>query len=113
MLLFYMEYPKLIESSVRNYLYDNLHRCHEYKSNIYSWVFNIGLFSIFCFIFGIILYFRWKRRNVPEWEREEKMLREQNYILSKIRNYQMDQKRQSTMITDLPFTYNPDVGLDF
>jgi hypothetical protein len=107
-----MEYPRLVESSVRNYLYDTLHRCHQYKSNIYSWVFNIALFLMFCLIIGTILYLRRKQRNISPQEREEKMLREQNYVLSKIRQYQMDQKRQSTMITDLPFTYNPDVGLD-
>lgn len=107
-----MEYPRLIESNVRNYLHDTLHRCHQHKSDIYSWVFNIGLFLMFCLFFGTILYLRRRQRDVPEWEREAKMLREQNYILSKIRNYQMDQKRQTTMITDLPFTYNPDSGLD-
>ena len=106
-----MEYPRLIESNVRHYLHDTLHRCHEYKSNIYSWAFNFGLFFFFCLIFGTILYLRWKQRNISPWERDEKMLREQNYVLSKIRQYQMDQKRQSTMITDLPFTYNPDIGL--
>jgi hypothetical protein len=105
-----MEYPRLIESNVRNYLSSSLGKCHEYKSKIYSWTFNIAVFLGLVIIIGSILYFR-KKRDIPEYEKQEKMLREQNYILSKIREFQMDQKRQTSMITDLPFTYNPDAGL--
>lgn len=102
-----MEYPRLVESNVRAYLYNSLNRCHEYKTTIFSWTFNIGLFLGFIFIIGAILYLR-RKRELPPWEKEAKMLQEQNYVLSKIKEYQMDQKRQSSMITDLPFTYNPD-----
>lgn len=112
-----MEYPRLIESNVRYYLGRSLGKCHEYKSQIYSWVFNIGVFLVFVITLGVVLYLR-KRRELPPWEREEKMLREQNYILSKIREYQIDQKRQSSMITDLPVVggglkYDPDAGLEY
>jgi len=44
------------------------------------------------------------------------MLRDQNYVLYKIRDYQNFEKRkrqENTMITDLPFTYDPNAGLDF
>ena len=115
-----MEYPRLIESNVRHYLGYSLGKCHEYKSQIYSWVFNIGIFFVFVITVGLVLYFK-KRRELSPWEREEKMLREQNYILSKIREYQIDQKRHSSMITDLPVVgegggglrYDPDAGLEF
>ncbi|NBX71357.1 hypothetical protein EBQ91_00375 [bacterium] len=102
-----MEYPRLVESNVKAYLYNTLNRCHEYKTSIFSWVFNISVFLGLVFIIGIILYLK-RKRELPEWEKEAKMLQEQNYVLSKIREYQMDQKRQTSMITDLPFTYNPD-----
>lgn len=102
-----MEYPRLVESNVRAYLYGALHKSHEYKSAIYSWTFNISIFLALVIIIGIVLYFC-RKRELPPWEKEAKMLREQNYVLSKIREYQMDQKRQSSLITDLPFTYSPD-----
>jgi hypothetical protein len=105
-----MEYPRLVESNVRAYLYNTLNKCHEYKASIYSWTFNISIFLGLVLIIGIILYLR-RKRELPVWEKEARMLQEQNYVLSKIREYQMDQKRQSSMITDLPFTYNPDVNL--
>ena len=108
-----MEYPRLIESNVRMYLTNSLNSCHEYKSCIYSWALNIGVFTLFVLTLGLILYLR-RKREIPEHERQAKMLKEQNYVLSKIREYQMDQKRQSTLITDLPlppsaahFRYDP------
>ena len=107
-----MEYPRLIEPRVRGYLYDTLHKCHEYKTTFYSWVFNITMFVIFILTISTVLYFCKKKQLTPQ-EKAEKMLSDQNYVLSKIRQYQMDQKRKSTMIIDLPFTYNPDAGLDF
>jgi len=107
-----MEYPRLIEPRVRGYLHDTLHKCHEYKSSVYSWIFNVSLFAIFILTISTVLYFCRKAKLTPQ-EKAEQMLSDQNYILSKIRQYQMDQKRQSTMITDLPFTYNPDAGLEF
>lgn len=102
-----MEYPRLVESNVRAYLYGTLHKAHEYKSTIYSWTFNIGVFLALVVVIGMVLYIC-RKRELPPWEKEAKILQEQNYILSKIKEYQMDQKRQSSLITDLPFTYTPD-----
>lgn len=102
-----MDYPRLVETNVKAYLYNTLNRCHQYKTTIYSWTFNICVFLGLVFIIGLILYLK-RKRELPPWEKEAKMLEEQNYVLSKIREYQMDQKRQSSMITDLPFTYSPD-----
>lgn len=107
-----MEYPRLIEPRIRGYLYETLHKCHEYKDSFYSWTFNITIFTIFALTIGIVLYLSRKKKLTP-YEKEIKMLNDQNYVLSKIRQYQMDQKRKSTMITDLPFTYNPDAGLEY
>ena len=76
-----MEYPRLVESNVRAYLYSTLNRCHEYKSKIYSWTFNIGIFVGLVVIIGLILYLK-RKRELPPWEKEAKMLQEQNYVLS-------------------------------
>lgn len=109
-----MEYPRLIESNLRGYLHEKLYICHQNKATLYVWAFNIGIFLAFCTILGLVLYFKRRSMDVPEYVKEEKMLREQNYILSKIRDYQNYEKRkrqESTMITDLPFTYDPNAGL--
>jgi hypothetical protein len=105
-----MEQPRLIEPNVKNYLFDTLHRCHIHKTTIHSWMFNISIFLIFVFVIGSVLYFCRKRKLTP-YEKEDKMRKEQDYVLSKIRQYQMDQKarKSSSSITNLPFTYKPEI----
>ena len=110
-----MEYPRLIESNLRGYLHEKLHMCHQTKATLFVWTFNIGIFLAFCLILALVLYFKRRSRDIPEYEKEEKMLREQNYILSKIRDYQNYEKlkrQESSMITELPFSYDPNAGLE-
>ena len=109
-----MENPRRVESNLRGYLQETLYNCHHYKQTMYVWAFNLGIFFFFVVIIGFILYFRRRSKYIPEYEKEEKMLREQNYILSKIRDYQNYEKRkrqESSMITDLPFSYDPNMGV--
>lgn len=104
-----MDFPRLIEPNVKNYLYDTLQKCHQHKDVLYGWVFNITLFIIIVIVIGTVLYFCRKRKLTP-YEQHIKMTREQDYILSKIRQYQTDirnQPRQShdtstSSITNLP-----------
>ena len=99
--------PRLIDTSFKNYMFYNLQKCHEYKTNMYTYVFNIVVFLLFIFGFGIVLYFCYKGKKSPK-EMQEKMLREQEYVLSKIRYYQNGRIAESAgLITDLPFSYNP------
>jgi len=110
-----MEYPRLIEANLRGYLQEKLHLCHENMATLYVWTFNIGIFLAFIIALGLVLYFKRRSMDVPEYVKQEKMLREQNYILSKISDYQNYEKRkrqETSMITDLPFTYDPNVGID-
>ena len=108
-----MEFPRLIETNVQNYLFDNLQKCHQQKTTLYSWILNISVFTIFFIVLFTVLYFCRKRKLLP-YEIEEKQIKEQQYVLSKIREYQMEKtKKPQTMsaITNLPFTYNPDLKL--
>jgi hypothetical protein len=93
-------------------MFQTLQKCHEYRVNIYSYIYNSLVFIVFFSLFGIVLYYRYKNKPTPE-ELRIKMEREQNYILSKIRYYQNEKDRATTSsITDLPFTYNPNT-VDF
>lgn len=99
--------PRLIDSTFQNYMYNTLQKCHQYKVNIYTWVFNIIIFVLFVSITSVVLYFCYKKKLTPE-EQKQKMIRDQEYILSKIRYYQNERiKSQSSNITDLPHIYNP------
>lgn len=103
-----MEYPRLIENSAKNYLFQTLKQCHNNRVNIYYYVFNIGIFIIFVSIVAGVLYYCHKTK-ISDYEKRRKMLYDQQYILSKIRFYQEennDRKEHLSNITNLPMHNN-------
>jgi hypothetical protein len=101
-----MENPRLIENSTRYYLYNNLKQCHINRVSIYYYVLNIGIFLLFIIITGIILYYCNKNK-LTDYEKQQKILKDQQYVLSKIRYYKEDaktkQESQYSGITGLPY----------
>jgi hypothetical protein len=94
--------PRLIEPGVKYFLYNTLNQCHATRVNIYSWVLNVSVFVVFACIFGAALYFCYKRKLTPE-QQYEKMMKDQAYILSKIRFYQNERiEHPLSSITSLP-----------
>jgi hypothetical protein len=97
-----MNVGHLIEPTVKYYLFSALNSCHEQRVTIYYYVLNIGVFLIFSGLVTAILYYCYTHKLSP-YEKQAKMLREQNIILSKIRMYQEDlQDRRVSGITSLP-----------
>ena len=86
-----MEFPRLIEQGTQSYLQHTLSVCHENRVRLYSIALNIGVLLIFVSIVGAALYICYKRKLTP-YEVKQKMLRDQEMILSKIRYYQGEQK---------------------
>jgi hypothetical protein len=101
------ETPNLIEPSAKNYLFQTLQQCHKNRVSIYYYTLNIGVFLLFVGITAFLLY-SCSQKKVSDYERRQNMLRDQEYVLSKIRFYQDLQKKRAqtegTGITDLPFT---------
>jgi hypothetical protein len=103
-----METPKLIEHGVKNYLYCSLQKCHQNRVQIYSVALNIGVFVFFVGVFGVTLFFCWKKKP-NKIDLERKRLKEQEFVLSKIRYFQQikqHQKETMTNLSNLPFTDN-------
>lgn len=102
-----MDFPKLIEYSTRNHLYQTLSNCHNYRVNLYYYALNIGVFALFTLFVSAILYYCYKNK-LTDYEREQRNYRDQQYILSKIRFYQgqskANQEGKMSGITNLPFT---------
>lgn len=97
-----MDIPSLIEPNVKYYLYDRLKVCHEYKMNAFSWVLNISIFVIFFSLLFVVLYFSRKEKLSP-YEKQQQLLRDQQYIMLKIRDYkEMHKNNNSSLITELP-----------
>jgi len=90
-----MEYPKLIDMGARMYMQNALQSCHENRIKIYYYALNIGVFVSFVFIVGLTLYFCYRNKPTP-YELHQKMMRDQEYVLSKIKFYQAEQKNLMT-----------------
>lgn len=98
-----METPRLIEMGAKNYMTGVLQKCHENRVNIYLYVLNIGILILFMTVVSVVLYYCYKRKLSPE-EDYQKRLKEQDYILSKIRYYKHHQQSIASRasITGLP-----------
>jgi hypothetical protein len=101
-----LDYPRLIENSSKNYLFQTLQKCHNHRVTIYYYALNIGILVVFFGIFGSILYYSYKNKLSP-YEAQQKMMKDQEYIMSKIRYYKEDKKNmqenQVSSITNLPY----------
>jgi len=96
-----MDYPKLIDVGAMNYMYSALRSCHENRVKIYYYSLNIGVFIAFSLVVGLALYYCYRNKPTP-YERHQKMMRDQEYVLSKIRFYQAEQK--NLMVSPIGFT---------
>ena len=97
-----MDIPRLIDNNARYYLYNTLQKCHENRVHLYTIALNVIVFVVFVLVTCSILYYNYKNKLTDE-ELREKMIRDQQYILSKIRYYQTEHKKQNTSdITSLP-----------
>jgi hypothetical protein len=94
--------PALIEPGVKYFLKETLKRCHVFKESHNIFVFNISLLVGFLVILGVVLLFKYKGKLTPK-EIQKKDKEKQQYILSKIKNYQDTKLRESqSLITGLP-----------
>ncbi len=100
-----MVFPKLIDNNTSFHLQNTLHKCHETRVNLYYYVFNISVLVLFVIVTGIILYNCYNNK-LTDYDRQQKILRDQEFITSKIRYYQENCKdmneRHSSNITNLP-----------
>ena len=96
--------PVLIEPGVKYFLNETLKQCHNNRVTIYYYVFNITIFVLFVSIVGLTLYYC-KKNRLSDVEKRKKMLRDQQYVLSKIKFYKdevVEHKSNMSDITALP-----------
>ena len=108
----------LIDPTTKTFLLSALQKSHETRMKYYSIVFNFAVFIGFVFVFGIALYYCYRTKRSPD-EMNYKMMKDQEYVLSKIRFYQEESKKikdaakeHASLITDLPLP-PPKVNLGF
>lgn len=92
----------LIEPNVKYALETTLQNCHNCRVKYYNIIFNAGIFIIFVTVTFLILYYSYKPPLTYE-EKQQKMIKDQQYVLSKIRFYKDEFKKKNvTDITSLP-----------
>ena len=100
--------PNLIETSTKNFLFNNLQHCHHYRVNMYYCALNIGLLLMFIIIVYLVLYYCSKNK-LSDFEKQRLMIRDQELVLSKIRYFKEQDKAKEencyTNIMNLPFQY--------
>lgn len=101
--------PTLIEPGTKYFLNQSLKQTHNFKIKFYNEMFNIGLFVFFLLILGAILLYKYKGKLTP-LEKEKKNMDKQQYVLSKIKNFQ-EAKRiaHQELITGLPHWENESI----
>jgi len=94
--------PLLTEPGVKYFLHQTLKQCHIVKEKFHNTIFNIGLFIAFLIVLGLILLYKYKGKLSPV-EIEKKNKEKQQYILSKIQNFQQAKRSaHQELITGLP-----------
>ena len=99
-----MEVPKLIENHTKYYLYETLRSCHNYRQNSYIFQWNLFIFIVFITVFGFSLYLCFQRKKLLNANSENKLQKDQEYILNKIKEMREMEKVQTQMkmMTQLP-----------
>lgn len=93
--------PKLIDFSSKNFINNNLKLCHTNRVNYYSKIFNgIILLTIVSITFVILYQLSFYKKS--KYDMQEKMLKDQEYVLSKIKYYKENSNKNSSLITNLP-----------
>jgi F0F1-type ATP synthase membrane subunit a len=101
-----MEGPRLIENHTKYYLLETLRACHNYRQNSYIFTWNLFIFIIFVVVFGFGLFLCAQRKKMLKDNLPNKIQKDQEYILNKIkemREIETSQKQMKTM-TKLPMS---------
>jgi hypothetical protein len=84
--------PKLIDTSAIYYLDNALKKSHETRIKYHQILWNFGLVFAVVFAFCAVLYYRYTNKPTPA-EADYKLIKDQEYVLSKIRFFQEQNKR--------------------
>ena len=95
-----MNIPRLIEGGVRNYMQSTLNKCYDHRVQIYTFTFNVVVLIAFLGITGMTLWYCHSRKLSPQ-DRYKKQLKDQEYVLTKIRQFQMEKDIQRDQMSQL------------
>jgi hypothetical protein len=100
--------PRLVDPYSVNYMMNTLQQCHSTRTNLYYHILNISVLVVFVLIVGTTLYYCSKDK-LSDYEKKQKLLKDQQFIMSKIRFFQSENKEANdakySSITNLPYVH--------
>ena len=96
--------PRLIDEPAKYFLDGALKKSHQIRLTYHRIIWNVGLVLAFFLAFGVFLYYRYTNKPTQA-ESNYKLIKDQEYVLSKIRYFQEQHQRIATTgseITGLP-----------
>ena len=107
--------PSLVELKTKKYLNNILLKCNNFKYQYYTYYYNLIGFILFFTILSIVLFFKYKGFNLEK--RKANILRDKNYIMSKLVYYNKNamensKKISNNLITNLPdYSNHPEASI--
>ena len=95
----------MIDPLTRRYLFQSLQACHDTRMRYYSFFFNAAVFVFLVLLGGTVLYCCRKRKLTP-FEEYQKELKAQQYVVSKIQQFQEERFRADESLTHLPAVWS-------
>ena len=92
--------PKLIENGVKEYVQIVLNKCNQHRVQIYSIGLNVLVLILFVTIVVSVLWYCHSHKLTPQ-ERLHKFRRDQEYVLTKIREFQIEKNQQKEQFSQL------------
>jgi hypothetical protein len=96
--------PNLIDAEAKIFLDATLQKCHETRVKFHSIALNLIVFAVFLLVVGGFLYYRYRSRPTTE-DANYKIVKDQEYVLSKIRYFKEENERihkHTSPLTGLP-----------
>jgi len=94
--------PSLVEGGFKYFINESLRHCKKIRQEYINNIFNISLFLFLIIGIILLLYFSYKGK-LSEEELKERERKKEQYILTRIKNYQDDKRRNSQkLISGLP-----------
>jgi len=95
-----MNAPKLIETNVKEYVQIVLNKCNQNRIHFYSTALNVLVLILFIGTVVSILWYCHSHKMTPK-ERLQKFRRDQEYVLTKIREFQVEKNHQKEQFSRL------------
>jgi hypothetical protein len=93
--------PRLVDSTAREFLTNALQKSHHIRVSYHGIIWNAGIFGLCFLVVAGFLYYRYTHKESVR-DKQIKLIQDQEYVLSKIRYFQEQQRKIESSARMLP-----------